>query len=93
MAGQYSVIFQTALELGAHTVESCIPADYTGACSVIAASDGTSVIAVLPSLAEANRVAKYATSPDGGFGSVYIKQTDGACTHLSVQDWLFASCT
>jgi|GEM_PF-4055860 len=47
MAGQYSVIFQTALELGAHTLESCIPADYTGACSVIAASDGTSVIGVL----------------------------------------------
>jgi hypothetical protein len=88
MVGQYRVIFQAAQELGAHTVQSCIPADYTGACSVIAASDGTSVIAVIPNLAEANRVARYATRPDGGFGSVYIKQTDSACMHLSFQDWL-----
>jgi hypothetical protein len=43
---------------------------------VIEASGSERVVAVLPSVEEAYRVARYAITPDGGYGSVFVVETD-----------------
>ena len=89
MSVQNKIIAQLALEVGEHTAESNMPRDYVGACAVVSASDGKRVIAVLPSQTEASRVAAYAITPDGGFGSVFVRVSDAVCTHESFVDWLW----
>tara|TARA_Y100001933_G_scaffold264813_1_gene332787 strand:+ start:6388 stop:6642 length:255 start_codon:yes stop_codon:yes gene_type:complete len=75
-------------EIGADTAVSHVPTDYKGPCAVVQSQTSANVIAVLPSVMEANRVARYAISPSGGYGSVYVEPTDLAVTCLTLEAWL-----
>lgn len=67
------VVAMATIVFGGETIESFLPDNYEGAVKVASASDcGEAVIAVLPNFAEAWRVAAYAMSPDGGYGSVEL---------------------
>ncbi|MGX1201015.1 hypothetical protein [Marinobacter sp. MBR-105] len=75
-------------EIGADTAVSHVPTDYEGPCAVVQSQSSANVIAVLPSVMEASRVAGYAISPSGGYGSVYVEPTDLAVTCLALEEWL-----
>ncbi len=76
-------------ELGAGTATSEVAIGYSGKCEVKEKySDKT--IAVLPNSIEAEKVAGYACTPDGGFGSIIVtasKEKD-ALTHNSYEEWM-----
>ena len=79
------VIAQVADQIGGETATSYLPAGYTGRCAIVAESN-SDVIAVLSSGMEAFRLAAYAITPDGGYGSVSIQPTDLDETHESLLD-------
>ncbi|MBW4979918.1 hypothetical protein ABWH88_09560 [Marinobacter adhaerens] len=81
------VIAQTAVEIGGDMATSYLPVGYSGRCAIVADSD-SKVIAVLSSGIEAFRVAAYAITPDGGYGSVNIQPTELGETHESLLDWI-----
>lgn len=83
------VIAANAPAVGADAAISSVPEDYQGACAVVEASSGIRVIAVLPNKAEAFSVARYAITPDGGYGSVYVDASNEAVTHSSFEEWAF----
>jgi len=85
-----TVIGANPLPIGGDVATEAVPDGYTGACAVVPASDSDNVIAVLPSLNEARRVARYAKTPDGGYGSVVIEATRQPVTHETLEDWLLA---
>ena len=80
------------LEIGGETVYSSVPLAYCGLCAVVDGGVREKVVAVLPSYTEARRVALYAITPDGGFGSVEIKPTASEPTHCTFYDWLESPC-
>jgi hypothetical protein len=84
----YAIIHEAPAEIGAHTVETSLPSDYLGSCAIIQTSDRRTVIAIVPNFIEACRIAKYAITPDGGYGSVSIESTGNDCTHDSYLSWL-----
>lgn len=81
------VIAQVADQIGGDVATSYLPAGYTGHCAIVAESN-SDVIAVLSSGIEAFRVAAYAITPDGGYGSVSIHPTQLDETHESLLDWI-----
>lgn len=82
------IIYEGPLEIGGETVTSYIPKHYLGKMSIMD-DNGTKVIAVMPTVEEGLRVAKYATSPDGGYGSVSIFAAgEERITHATFMDWL-----
>lgn len=83
-----NVIAENPAEIGADTVISTICHSYQGPCAVIEASGSGRVIAVLPSGAEAYRVARYAITPDGGYGSIVVEETDLPVTHPDLESWV-----
>jgi len=82
-----TVIAQVADQIGGEAATSYLPAGYTGHCAIVAESN-SDVIAVLSSGIEAFRVAAYAITPDGGYGSVSIHPTQLDETHESLLDWI-----
>lgn len=83
-----TIIAENPTEIGGDTATSMVRSTYQGACAVIEASGSGRVIAVLPSGAEANRVARYAITPAGGYGSVLVEETDQAVTHPNLESWV-----
>lgn len=85
----YRLIASNAPEIGMDTAISYVSNGYLGHCAVVAAANNCSVIAVLPNEIEANSVARYAITPDGGYGSVYVEPTEKKITHSGFSDWAF----
>lgn len=83
------VIAQVADQIGGDTAKSYLPSGYSGRCAIVTES-GSDVIAVLSNGIEALRVAAYAITPDGGYGSVGIHPTQKDETHSSLLDWIAA---
>ena len=81
------VIAQTAVEIGGDMATSYLPVGYSGRCAIVTESDAK-VIAVLSSGIEAFRIAAYAITPDGGYGSVRIYPTQEEQTHASLCEWI-----
>lgn len=81
------VISEGAPELGGNQAFSEVPEDYEGVCAVRDCLD--LLIAVLPSVSEAKRVACYAIKPDGGWSWVTVSAAPGmAVTHNSFMEWM-----
>lgn len=84
-----SKIHQEPLEIGVHSVESFVEVDYRGPCAVKYISS-KALICAFPSFSEALRAARYATTPDGGYGSVIITEcSDEEITHAEFIKWAF----
>lgn len=81
-----AVIAQVADEIGGTAATSYLPPNYSGRCAVLSQSS-FDTIAILPNGLEAFRVAAYAITPDGGFGSVEIQPSLECETHKSFMDW------
>ncbi len=81
-----AVIAQVADEIGGTAATSYLPPNYSGRCAVLSQSS-FETIAILPNGLEAFRVAAYAITPDGGFGSVEIQPSLECETHKSFMDW------
>lgn len=78
------------LEIGGHTARSQIPAGYSGPCGVFEDGVSETLVCALPSLDEAMKAARYATTPDGGYGSVVVRPCDASSvTHATFPDWAF----
>lgn len=77
-------------EIGAHSAVTDVPEEYSGSCALFSSSGRDQVIAVFPCSEDAFRAARYAITPDGGYGSVYVSAAPGAKpTHESFDDWAF----
>lgn len=83
-----TIIGEAPSELGGHTAISQVPGTYKGVCSVIEASGSGRIVAVLSSFAEACRVARYAISAEGGYGSVIVDKSNLPVTHSTFDAWL-----
>lgn len=83
------VIFQQPFEIGGHEVSSKLPFGYDGPCAVLCASTDKTICAFL-SLHDAVCAARYATTPDGGYGSVILSPCDVLhITHSDFASWAF----
>lgn len=83
-------ICQMPDEIGGHVAVSDVPENYDGTCIVYEDNGSDRMIAVMPSYEEARRVAHYAVSVDGGFGSVRVSAAPGVTpTHGNFNDWAF----
>lgn len=83
-----TIIAENPPEIGGDTASSMVRSTYHGACAVIEASGTERVIAVLSSGVEAYRLARYAITPAGGYGSVVVEETDQAVTHPNLESWV-----
>lgn len=63
-----------------------LPNGYTGPCNV--KTNNGSLVAVLPNPDEAFRVASYAITQEGGYGSVVVDIATGEVTHQSFECWV-----
>ena len=81
------VIAQVADQIGGEVATSYLHPGYIGHCAIVAESN-SDVIAVLSNGIEAFRVAAYAITPNGGYGSVSIHPTHLDQTHESLLDWI-----
>jgi len=81
------LLSETPSEIGSDRATSLVLPGYEGRCAVIASGDGR-IVAVLPSVEEACRVARYAIRPDGGYGSVWVEPTTEPVTSSSLESWL-----
>jgi hypothetical protein len=84
-----TVIARGPVEIGGEVVTSSVPDGHKGPYEIVSESGGHSV-AVLQDWSQARRVACYAITQDGGFGSVEIRTTDELSTHDTFEDWLGA---
>lgn len=83
------MISEGPLQLGGHQAFSDVPDDYEGVCAVQATCGSGELIAVLPNITEASRVAAYAITPDGGWCSVQVSAAPGMeVTHNSFMEWM-----
>ena len=77
-------------QIGAHEAISTVPDNYTGTCKVIEDNGVNRIIAVLPTVEEAIKVASYAITPDGGFGNTRVEAAPGIeLTHQNFNEWAF----
>ena len=74
-------------QIGGDDAVSYLEDAYDGITEVITMSG--KLVAVLPSPGEAKKVASYAITPDGGYGSVVIHSSSKDITHQSFDDWAF----
>jgi hypothetical protein len=80
---------QGDLEVGGEVVQTFIQDGYEGACSVFSFSSDE-LIACVSSVSEAYKIACYAISPDGGYGSVVVKPCKASkVTHNNFYEWAF----
>ncbi len=82
-----SLIAESQWQVGAETAVSTLSKGYVGPCRIITVND--ELVAVMPNKKEAFKVAQYAMSPGGGFGSVIVEEgSEQEITHLSIEGWL-----
>jgi hypothetical protein len=82
------VLCSNPLELGGKTAFTEVPASYKGNCMVKGVYD-EKIIAVLPNAKEAESVACYACSRDGGFDStIIVPAPKMAATHSDFESWV-----
>ena len=85
-----TIIAEGPMQLGGEIAHSLVPDDYRGACKVVQDNLSDEVIVVLPSRQEAYRAARYAITPDGGYGSVRVTPApDGRITCETFEAWAF----
>lgn len=83
-----TLIYEGKIEFGAHLVYSSTPIDYVGPTRVVCYNTDRT-IAVLPNKAEAERVGRYAVSPDGGWSAVELRNADHKeITHITLEEWI-----
>ena len=84
-----NVIHQEPLEIAGATVTSEVDDDHQGSCKVIEAFS-EKLICAFPNFQESKRAAIYATTPDGGYGSVRIVAcSSDQITYAEFVDWAF----
>jgi hypothetical protein len=85
------IIHREPLEIGGHTVTAMIGTNYAGPCSVQETGRPESkAFCAFPDFVEAARAARYASTPDGGYGSVVIMPCESReITHTAFEDWAF----
>lgn len=85
-----TTIHEEPIEIGGHTVVSYIATGYEGPCAVRDEVQTEELICAFPNASEANRAARYATTQDGGYGSVIITPCSADhITHAKFVDWVF----
>lgn len=83
------IISEGPPQFGSSMAYSDAPEDYEGVCAVRDAGGSDKLIAVLPNISEARRVAAYAITPDGGWCFVQVSAAPGmAVTHNSFMEWM-----
>ena len=86
-------IHREPLEIGGHTVTAMIDTNYAGPCSVQLSGrprPESKALCAFPDFVEAARAARYASTPDGGYGSVVIMPCEASqITHAAFEDWAF----
>lgn len=81
------IIHEGAMELGGERVVSYLPEDYSGPCSITCSGNGKLIgVAVDPEVAL--RIGRYATTPDGGFGSVHLEPSSETPGYHSFTDFI-----
>lgn len=84
------LVHEEPMEIGGHTVHSEVPNGYEGPCAVRAANGTEKLICAFPSTLEAMRAAIYASTPNGGYGSITIQPCiPQMVTHIEFADWAF----
>jgi hypothetical protein len=83
-----NIIHQEPDQIGGHIVVSNCPEGFDG--KVIVRDGSHKTISITPSLAVATSIAIFASSPNGGYGSIYISEakTEDVVTHSTFYDWL-----
>lgn len=82
-----TLLAQAPDAIGGNIAIGCHPSDHNGSFEVVAESNDQS-IAVCPGFDEAARVARYAITPDGGYGSVSVVATDRGVTCNSLEEFI-----
>lgn len=81
------IIHEGPMELGGERVESYLPDDYSGPCAITCAGNGE-LIGVAADPEVALRIGRYATTPDGGFGSVHLEPSSEKPDYQSLTDFI-----
>jgi hypothetical protein len=84
----FMILAEAPWEIGGHQENSYIKEGYIGRCEIKIENDPDTILAVLPNLNEAIAVARYAITPDGGYGSVEVHPSEIDITHSDFMDWL-----
>lgn len=85
---QGNIVHEGPMELGGETVTSFVKPDHAGNCAVKRDASDHKAICVLSTYEAALSVARYAGTPDGGYGSVVVVATDEPATHIDLLDWI-----
>ncbi len=83
----FKLLSKNSEEIGGDGAISYVDKSYIGNCEVIVADGSSRSIAILPNLEEAERVACYAITPDGGYSSTEVHSTKLSVTNKSFNDW------
>ena len=87
---QSQIIYQEPQEIGGHEVSSFVCDGYDGPCAVYSRSGKDKLICAFPDYVEAKKAALYASTPDGGNGSVLVAPCNASqVTHSEFLDWAF----
>ncbi len=82
-----SLLAEGSLAFGSPTAESYLPEGYNGPCAV--EDINGNLIATLPNRPEAEKVARYCITPDGGYGSTVVKGAAASqVNYNSFESWL-----
>ena len=81
------LINKSPSQIGGDDAISYLPDAYDGITEVITRNG--KLVAVLPSPGEARKVASYAITADGGYGSVVMRPSSKDITHQSFDAWAF----
>lgn len=81
------ILHEGPMELGGERVVSYLPDDYSGPCAITCAGNGE-LIGVAADPEVALRIGRYATTPDGGFGSVDLEPSSKTPDYQSLSDFI-----
>lgn len=83
------LVAMNPLEIGGDTAISDLPEEYKGKVQVVRDGD-VDVIAVMPNVESGLSVARYAITPNGGFGSVFVlpAPAEMQVTENNFMEWL-----
>lgn len=85
---QGTIVHEGDMAVGGETVTSFVDSGYVGHCAVKKDISDQANIAVLSCYGKALSLARYATTPDGGYGSVVVVATDEPVTHFDTLNWV-----
>lgn len=84
------IIHQEPIQIGGHTVTANVPDDYKGPSAIFCETNNMKILCAFPTYTEAMIAARYASTPDGGYGSVVIEPCCAdQITHAEFIDWAF----